>query len=1491
MESKKTGNSIKAHFSHFDMVKRLLIFIALVAITAIGLRPLQLGLLNRMEMTKDAFLRRAEEYSGYKIKYGSMGPSIFGVLDIRDVLILRKDESILLSISKLRLSYSLLSFLKGETREIFRSARIDKPVISIDFEKDSFLSELLNSLSKSNAGANSTANTKNLNNFFPDNFSIQLWDGEWIIAYEQGEYKLSGLRLEAAIKQNRISFQGRWDASATILKMAMSGRISGEFFQDSGEGSASVLIPSFYGENFKFKPLEMNVLLSDGLLEMRKAYDRLPAAVSLVYDIMDGGFHGHIETENFAPEELLGFTGLWNEYNPWLGIKISGSSDFNIEKSGSAAYKLAFRGSAGDTKWTGAPVYMVIKADGDNSQASIDTLEFGSPFGNLKFNGHIGFLPGSLIPLAPDGALSLSNFSLRLHEGMQDETGISGDIVISTQGKMINLFGENFSAGKAAISSLDASVYQDEQGLSYILTALKSGETRGDNFKALSLEGSMDYNPKEKNQQHLRASLALDSFLVGDILAFMEPLAPFKTLPPLLRSAADDLSITTEVFFTTDYEHILYNAPGFSAAYNGITNVMVNASLSGTNRGFELSSGLVSWDNGAVDIACSVDYSDANDVTFSMNAVHKDISYFLEGMILDQRNISVRGSYGLLVNLSSEKNSAYSGYVQVEMIPIPSGDKYASLSFLSTLFYDSPSSWQAKIEKFELSGLTTPASSSTLIRFTGEASERGLFIPDILLDDGRGTLQGDININWDTDYNYFRCKSDLFGSNNNEYYGLYLLFRDKRLELSFSGQGMQLSRISSKNALADGSLRLSWESPSSFEAEAELSSLVMYLDENTIRASAALSADSEIIDIEHLTINYSGVEASIPFLKINRFESRAETELVLQGDLAGRPLDLSLRGEALFNHTETWLDIAGKYGFIDAFVLVDTARYDTIEADEPFSFTLNLLRETEGTSINLIGGPRNMLRLSYNSGIEDEGIFYAALSAPSPVRGSLTGTIDSKNIDAQATDLYVDMGSLWRFIPPSVDVVKFPGGIVTGSVRISGPLDDPGFYGTAQAKSIQILVPDFLPEPIRPVPATFLLNGNEMVFGPIGAAVGKGGGMATGWFRFEQWIPRTFIIDIQVPNETPIPYGFDLSGLMAHGLASGRLVITLEDLVFYINGELSAHNAEISFNANELTDFENGLIIQTPEGKIPAVTDLSIKAGRRVEFFWPTVDFPILQANADMGTGIHVKSDTAAGRLALTGNVKLRSGEIFYLERNFYIREGTLFLNETETRFNPLISARAEIRDQSEDGPVTISMIIENAPLMTFSPRFESNPPLSQLEIYALLGQNPQGETGTGQRIVASAALDSIAQFVLIQRFQRQVRDLLGLDMFSIRTQVFQNMALQVTNTQTRDTGERTYRVGNYFDNTTVFIGKYFGADIFGDAMLSLRYDETNPNWGGMRLEPELGLEMRNPLFDIRFNIIPQNQESWFENWLIDSVSFSLVWRKTISDYPWSARW
>jgi hypothetical protein len=284
--------------------------------------------------------------------------------------------------------------------------------------------------------------------------------------------------------------------------------------------------------------------------------------------------------------------------------------------------------------------------------------------------------------------------------------------------------------------------------------------------------------------------------------------------------------------------------------------------------------------------------------------------------------------------------------------------------------------------------------------------------------------------------------------------------------------------------------------------------------------------------------------------------------------------------------------------------------------------------------------------------------------------------------------------------------------------------------------------------------------------------------------------------------------------------------------------------------------------------------DITVTSGSSVDFFFPSAQFPIVRATPEMGTVVAVSANSVDRRFSINSDVAIRSGEVFYFQRNFYMRSGAITFRETESRFEPRITARAEIRDRTADGPVTLSMVVNDEPLASFSARFESSPPLSQREILAMLGQSMLGQSVSDDPDAADGAdpmrnilisgTDMLAQFTVVRTVEQYIRNLAGLDMFSVRTQAIPNVlsAMLERPDQQVDTNRR---LGDYFDNTTIFGGRYFGQDLFVQGTLSIRHDAVG---GGLTLRPDIGFDLQGPMINeyrlrIRWDFSPTSAENW----------------------------
>jgi hypothetical protein len=1460
------GGGKKSH-RRFHIVLHILIFVILVAVSFLGLRPLWEAMQFRMGEIRDELIGRAEGIIGRRIEYAAMGPSLLGGLDIRNIRIYGgmdgggsapglAVEAPVISLSRLRISWSLIDLIKKNTGAV-RSIRIDRPSVNFDFERDKDLLDLF--LSPRMQGL---ASSRSIADWIPPDVLFRVRNGTFVVI-KDGKFTLDKVNFDASVKNERISLQGRWTASASLpdvfdapLHMELAGRISGYCSGDFKDGNALITFPFITGDFFHFGSLGLNVNLRDNMVQVRKINDRSPLDLSLDYDISSRHLTAFLRCEDFAPRDLMSLSGDWLPVNPWLAIRSTGEASFEMDAAGKIGYTATVSGAI-PRNLPLAGYSFALKAGGDEEYVNFDRLSLRVPQGEIYFRGGTGFKP-----FAPNGTISVTDFSL----AKQGTELLNADLIVTTEGQEINIFGDTINLGEVELSVLDLSLYRKTEGFNFTASALRFRDMESYeqvNLSKVSLEGSLDYKGP-----HVEARFLLDSFSAADLIDILKPFDMAPEIPSPAEGITKDVLITTEIFMTTDFEHVLYNAPRLVVAYEGGKEIIGLFSVSGTDRRFELNEGQLIWPAGAFRIAGYADFSNPLDVSFSLSTSFRDMSYYFEGVFLDRRSLSIQGSYGLQAYISSVGSSGYSGFVEADDIPIPVRGQYARLRLSTSLRYNSPTFWSLDINRLELAGLATPGSPASMLRVSGNADQDGALFDDLFFDDGRGALNGRAGLFWNRDFTDIRGQFNISNNGGTEVYTAEVSWAEHQLMVDLFGTGMQLVRFmgNSGGAVVNGNVRFLWNSMDSFHADMNISSFIARYQNTDVEASVSASLDSEEFLLRDLRISFANIEANMPLLRINRRDAHAGAAGQVRGSVGGRPLNLALSMESDFKPIDSWLKMADVLGALEGTLHIVQARFDSIESSEPFDFVFSRQKD----SFSLTGGPQDMIRFR----ISDDGDFYAGFSSPSPIRGSVVGSLTQDTIDAQASDIYVDFPALWSFVPRKQEV-NMVGGYATASVQIRGSLGDPEFFGIAHGYNVRLQVPNFLAADIRPPTMTVTIEGNQMIFGPLPAAVGNGMGMVSGWFRFDRWLPNIFSIDITVPRDTQIPFKLDISGVLAGGNVSGTMNISMEDMRLQVIGDLTAQDTQISLDAAEMAlaqqqDMFDGI-------SLPVMVDIGITVGKKVEFLWPTREFPMLQAYADMGATAYITMDSLARRFTFTGDVNLRSGEVFYFERSFYIRNGILSFKENELSFDPRITVRAEARDRSSEGPVTISMVVDNAPLLSFTARFESKPALSQMEIFSLMGQSitgaPQGGTeGPIKNAFIPATADILAQFQLTRRMERAVRDFLRLDMFSMRTQVLQNAVFRATGLQ--DPVDSISGVGNYFDNTSVFIGKYIGLDMFAQAMLSLRYDPNKVDMGGYTFEPDFGVELRSPLGNIRWNLVPVHPESWY----ISDCSLTLTW-------------
>ena len=1448
----------------FRLYAQILIFSGLVALAALILMPVQRAIQGGMIGVRDDLITRLERQIGRKIRYSSISPSLFGSFDVRNVHIMGDDEHPVLTMSRFSVAYSLLDLLRGRVQAI-HAIRIDTPFVDLNTARDHDLIEMLKNLNSVEGGSQ-----QDIAALFPAKLMVRIRNGKFLVLDGRDRFGLDALNLNIEVADGRMILDGRWDIGATIdtligepVSLYATTRVSGSCRTDMEEGEAILSIPTITGDAVSASPIAFGLALEDNVLRVGKMPDNLPFDFFFVYGINDGTIDARFECADFSLGELFSFSGGLEGARQLLDIAGSGAASFERGHDGSLGYAVNLAGTAMDAA-SAHPQYVMaafeIDIAGDEQYARIDTLRLSIPpteknasaffFGNVRFTGGIG-----LNPIAPDGFLYLDEFS------RSGKDGLFANIAITTRegasGREISCEAMDRGQGLGAFNALLRPA-GDDLGFTVSARGSTDTETGSPNGQtgSLSLKGNI-HSPSRRVEAYLR----LDSFSTGDLAGMTLPFTKNASVPAPLKGLLDDTVITTEIAFATDFAHIAYNAPRFVVDNGEGRGFMAIVSLSGTERRFEMTGGRITWGDDTLILLGKAEFAESADLRFSINTYYRGLDYYVEGEALSGKSVSIQGSYGLDVSLRAS-GSGYTGSMRAERFPVPFLGRPAFCSFAARLRYDSGASWSMNLEQFELTDIAGPAGLAQ-IRVSGSADQNGLEFPLLYYRDSLGPLNGRAGVSWEA--NYSAINGTAIMGNGAENYHLTGSFDNDRYYLAFSGSSMRVDRVfRGAKALANGDMRLSWDSSTSFRAECNLYSVAGKLHNQDFGATASAVLESGNLSARG-NFSFAGIQGEIPYFLFNGEEGIVQTRAAIQGQIEDKPIEGNFLLSADFKPLSSLMNIKRVLTAVSGNVHVDKYRYGI--GGQEYVFDINFSRLNGAFSVS--GGPRNMIRFQ----MDQEGSFYGGLSSPFPVRGTITGTIDQRTINASCGDLYVDMGELFRLLPASRQFY-LTGGYVNASVDIRGALTDPEFFGSARATSLRIKIPDFVREEVRPIPFNIVIDGNEIRFGPVAAAVGNGAGTVNGLFFFDRWIPNTFSIDIAIPRETPVPYGFDIGGFVARGDAAGKLNVSMENLTFDVSGDLYVNNTEMGINHEEMS----GSADIFARAKNPFVVDLTVVTGPVVEFTYPSSRFPILRANPDIGTRLRVTVDSLSQQFSLVSDVRIRSGEIFYFERSFYIRSGLLMFRENELHFEPRLTARAEVRDRTDDGPITISMLVDNAPLLSFTARFESTPSLSQMEILALLGQNIAGsqygeDPNAAWRAAASSLSDFGAQFFVVRQFERVVRNFTRLDMFSVRTQVLQNALLMSTGIIEMPV-DRIGGVGNYFDNTTVFGGKYIGQDMFIQGMVAMRYDADRA--GGIAVTPDIGVELQNPLFSIRWDFNPAHPENWYIN--DNSITLTKSW-------------
>jgi translocation and assembly module TamB len=1418
-----------------------LALVCAIAATAFLAAFLDRSLSRSMLELKNNTVAILERLLGRTISYQSISPSILQFIEIRDLAIhdAAHPENVLLTIKKVKLSYSLWTLLfRRDPEAALREIHLENSTFDVDFTRDSEIVKLLDELIATSGGG------KGLHvRISGANVNINM--------------TIDGVSL--SLSNLFFSVDSRSDSLAVSFRGGASGSLGTDFRFDS-----TLKVQGKVGKLLDWSDLTVNVLsLSSSLvsaqrqtyqvvwkernIEVRKIWDHSPIDLQLVADLDKNLYTLNFQSQEFQPDSLFKFSGGMAKYNQWLRAPITASGYVAYQsESKSLDYRVDLTSYLVD-QLPLPDVQLSGRFHGTEKRLYCEPLYLtSSSSGSAEFTGDI-----LLDSFFPQGSLTMANLRLL------GNAPITADVSLERFNGSLSLRAKRLAIGDIPLEPFELAVSPDRGGERFSLTTAFSGDPHAHQIR---LEGLINIGKKPE----LSLSTSLTNVPANRLFVLLMGRGEPSREELSVAEALSGFALSSRLTLSTNFSDFTLSTQSALLTRWDDPKTRFQCALSLNNSRLSLSGFTGMWSGNTIRGDFAGVFSSDGVMSFSSGFAYRDTPYLISGSYSSRSGLSLKGSYGLAVSVIPITSQIFSVRASADHIPVPIGGAFRKVSLEvegrlsqgttwwvscpNLTIYDLPL-LQSRTNTLELSAVLLPGRLTiTRTRFTDEVS--------ILEGSGSATYQIDEN---PLDYRFLdnleaQLALDLKGRGSAESYSVKAGAKDGALSVQASFSGVPLQRIG-KIALAGqlaGNARVTGPivNPT---VEITVNLLGGRLGTDPLTLNAQLGITGDRLDLKNLSLGYLTHKLS---------DSTGSFRLG-QGDFS---ITTHYRGEYFKDTVDT---VARLEGVVKAFDW-QTVTSHFLDSGIQGRLTLSNVTvngyafpswimdiHTDTGVMHIDGGPDNSVHGTFSS----QNSFTLGLRSPNPLIGTAAGRIIGDRIESTIDVEGVDM----RILNPILEspVVTFTSGTAMGRLTVSGPLNDPDFTGSLQLIGGGLTC-IYVGDEAGPVSTTFTFKGKTFSFPIVFSSAGTARLSASGSFTIDHWVPTSFSVDLRTESDTVARMKAKFGSVRIDGFASGALSISGDEDHNDVKGSLVASDCHITLGPPLTGKF-------VPEDP-PTFVSLQVETGKRIEFNWPSTELPVIRTSAKTGNTLAVTYRGDTGAYTVKGTVEVQGGEVYYFDRSFIMKSGKIALDESQAAFDPRITMRAEIRewDPKTNEEVKIYLNADNK-LSMFSPSFTSEPSRSNVDILAMIGAPivSRAETqGLGMSAVMLGS-DIPIQFGLLRPFEQKVRELLGLDTFSLRTQIIQNLIAQ------KLFGMET----NPLDNTSLSLGKYLGNDLFVEMLIRMQAQANNAGVpgtiAGIKADLEVNLEWATPFFILDWTFAPKTPQSLF----IPDNSISLNWR------------
>jgi len=1124
---------------------RLLEIVLLLVIVSIGatfVRHVGARLDGRMEQLKSQVIQLLEDRIDREISYGSISPSVFGYLGIRDLVIHSSEnpDEVLLRISRVKIYYNLFRFLTTRNAvQALSEIQIANSYFEVDLVRDRELIRLLNSLRTGQRDLRSPLLSRigdppSTGPGYPQidlsgtNITIRYTSGDWqvevsdlffTIATEQQLYEIGVRgRIEARHKREGIPIPG-W--------MSTRVKISGTLDRFFTWSNIALQIYSLSTETVDVKRQTLQVVYESENLEVRKIQDRAPLDVQVSYDTNKRDLSVQFTTEGFRPSDLVRLTGALDRFNPYLNSSVSSRGTFavNIDTQ-SIAYSAQLQI---DPPRDLLPFEMSLsgRMSGNERILYLSPLRLDSARGNVQFNGSV--LIGTLLPA---GLLHFDEFSSvggqKLNASLKIERGVE---TVSIESSALKL-------GQTSFELFDLNLTPQGRSVRFAVEAALENDP---GFGEISADGRFDWETKPvlSTEASVRR-LPLDTLY--------RVTAPNLRISPRLQRELGRYAVSVTGEATTDFSTFQLSTDRLEILDTRRPENFLSLKAVMDSDSLDLNDIQLRWEEYSLRGDVAVERSEET-IAMSTLIWFEDTPYQIDLDLQPNKTLQFSGSYGLkgyyhfnptnsamLLDRRITQLRGQSFGIRSENLPIvlKNGTVYASVDVAGLLGPDRAIYTSSSTARLRDIPFSTVKKNTLDLLFS--LNDNRMSIDRIAYSDAHSTLNGS-GIAEIGELLPLQASGSIVleSPGNAESYRGNAAIADKQVrgQLEFSSSPIKRFGIEAVNGTISGSISMNGTLPRpDLSLSLSLNEGRLNLDPLDLDLRATYTPDSfEISSLDAAFLNHqitggrgrilteTGEFFFASAYRAEYFEQIVNLGVDLRGTIGGLPWPLTLEGLLEKN-------LEGRLAFIE------------ISVDEREVPDWNVDLAGEAGVLSFQGGPGD----SISGRVSRDGSFALNLREPLPIQGRADGTIMGNQLDSNFFASAVDMRII-NTMTPRTDVFTFTTGIARGRLRIFGPINDPDWVGYLDVSEAELL---FAPSPdvVKPLNGRLIFEGKSFTLPRTSSYSGKSKIQAEGFFYIDHWVPegveliftrrniRACISPIRSirfmwTDTPPAPFGFD----------------------------------------------------------------------------------------------------------------------------------------------------------------------------------------------------------------------------------------------------------------------------------------------------------------------------------------------------------------------------